>query len=48
MLPPGQTSNALGKAEAEALIEELSRLDHLTSRYREVMAKLRATLDELE
>ena len=48
MLPPGQASSALGKAEAEALVDELSRLDRLTARYREVLTRLRAVLDEVE
>ncbi len=48
MLPPDHTAGALTKADAEALVEELSRLDRLTSRYRDVIGELRRLLGDLE
>lgn len=48
MLPPGHSAGALTRSEAESLIEELHRLDRLTTRYREVIDRLRHTLAELE
>lgn len=48
MLPPGHSAGALSKSEAEGLMEELSRLDHLTGRYRRVLDQLRQLLDTLD
>jgi hypothetical protein len=48
MLPPGHSAGALTREAAMALIEDLSRLDQLTARYREAITELRRVLDALE
>ncbi len=48
MLPPDHTAGALTKTDAEALVEELGRLDRLTNRYREVIAGLQRILDGMD
>lgn len=48
MMPAGSSSTALPKEAAEALLEELHRLDELTARYEHVISQLRSILSTIE
>lgn len=48
MLPAGHSAGALTRESAIELLEELTRLDSLTSRYQEVIVELRRVLMRLD
>lgn len=48
MLPPGHSAGALTRDAAQALIDEIERLDRLAERYREVIAQVRKFVDDVD